>query len=51
MRPYICLAVLLATFASRASADEPRPIFDGCRWHFPHLCDEWRWRRCWCPDD
>ena len=51
MRPCLCLVVLLVTCAPRAHADDPRPLFDGCRWAFPKLCDEWRQRRCWCPDD
>jgi hypothetical protein len=49
MRPCLCVAVLLVTCAARA--DEPRPLFDGCRWALPKLCDEWRQRACWCPDD
>ena len=51
MRPCLCVAVLLVTCAPRAHADDPRPLFDGCRWAFPKLCDEWRQRCCWCPDD
>jgi hypothetical protein len=51
MRPWICLAALLVTSAARAHADEPRLLFDGCRWVFPHLRDEWRQRCCWCPND
>ena len=51
MRPCLCLIVLLATCAAPAHAGEPRPLFDGRHWYFPQLCAEWRWRRCWCPDD
>ena len=51
MRPCLCLVVLLVTCAPRAHADDPRPLFDGCRWAFPKLRDEWRQRCCWCPDD
>ena len=51
MRPCLCVAVLLVTCAPRAHADDPRPLFDGCRWAFPKLRDEWRQRCCWCPDD
>jgi hypothetical protein len=49
MRPCVCVAVLLVACA--AHAGEPRPLFDGCRWAFPQLCDEWRQRAGWCPDD
>ena len=51
MRPCLCLIVLLATCAAPAHAGEPRLMFDGRHWYFPQLCAEWRWRRCWCPDD
>jgi hypothetical protein len=51
MRPCLCLIVLLATCAAPACAGEPRLMFDGHHWYFPQLCAEWRWRRCWCPDD
>ena len=51
MRPCLCLIALLATCAAPAHAGEPRPLFDGRHWYFPQLCAEWRWRRCWCPDD
>ncbi len=45
------LALLFLTLAGPLRADEPRPLFDGCRWSFPRLCPEWRARKCWCPDD
>ncbi|HLN31151.1 MAG TPA: hypothetical protein VK395_25645 [Gemmataceae bacterium] len=32
-------------------AQESCPLFDGCRWTFPSLCDQWRQRKCWCCDD
>jgi hypothetical protein len=51
MRSSICLLILLAVCAGRASADEPRLLFDGCRWSFPKLHQEWQQRKCWCPDD
>lgn len=51
MRPCLCLIALLLVCATVAQADEPTPLFDGCRWIFPRLRDEWRQRCCWCPDD
>jgi len=51
MRSCLCLAVLLVTCAPRARADEPRLLFDGSHWTFPHLRAEWRGYSCWCPDD
>jgi hypothetical protein len=45
------LVVAWALFLSFAGAEPPRPLFDGCRWWFPGLCEQWRQRRCWCPDD
>ena len=51
MRSCLCLVVWLAIGGPFARAEEPWRLFDGCRWAFPQLCDEWRQRRCWCPDD
>ena len=54
MKASPCLGALLAVAllqASFARADGPWVLFDGCRWAFPRLRDEWRHRRCWCPDD
>jgi hypothetical protein len=50
MKWYLCLVALLAALPA-AHADERRLLFDGCRWHFPRLAEEWRQRACWCPDD
>lgn len=53
MKRRTCLAVLIAacSFGPSARAEAPYTLFDGCRWHFTMLRDEWRARRCWCPDD
>jgi hypothetical protein len=50
MRACLFLVATLAAGPSLARADGP-PLFDGCRWSFPKLCEEWRQRSCWCPDD
>lgn len=31
--------------------EEPLKLYDGQRWHFPDLRDDWKQRQCWCPDD
>jgi hypothetical protein len=49
-----CLAAVLAAGAvwtSGARAEGPWLLFDGCRWNFRSLCDEWQGRCCWCADD
>jgi hypothetical protein len=51
MRPCLCLVALLVTCVPVARAEEPRQLFDGCRWAFPKLCEQWHQRCCWCPDD
>jgi hypothetical protein len=51
MKGCLCLFILLAVCVSGARADEPWPLFNGCRWAWPNLCELWRQRRCWCPDD
>jgi hypothetical protein len=50
MRPYLSLVALLI-FGASARADEPWLLFDGCHWTLPKLCEQWRQRGCWCPDD
>jgi hypothetical protein len=47
----LVLAILVACGPTPAQADGPWTLFDGCHWHFPRLCGEWRERHCWCPDD
>jgi hypothetical protein len=42
--------VLLVACCS-VHAGEPFAVYDGCRWSFPKLCQEWRQRQCWCHDD
>jgi hypothetical protein len=51
MKSCLCVVVVLAACAPAARADGPWPLYDGCRWSVPKLTDEWRKRRCWCPDD
>lgn len=54
MKASHCLGALLAAAVMHAPfthADGPWVLFDGCRWAFPKLADEWRHRCCWCPDD
>ncbi len=46
-----CLIALLFSLGSRAPAEEKWPLFDGCRWDFPPLEDQWLARRFGCPDD
>jgi hypothetical protein len=50
MRLYLSLVALLILGAC-ARADEPWLLFDGCHWTFPKLCEQWRQRSCWCPND
>jgi len=47
------MVVVLAAIAWQGPgrAQDPHPLFDGCRWSFPSLCDQWRQRKCWCCDD
>ena len=51
MRRVILLAAALTAGPPLAHADGPWMLFDGCHWHLPSLCAEWRQRHCWCPDD
>lgn len=52
-KQWIWLLVGLGAMAAalQTRADEPRPLFDGCRWSFPNLKQEWRKRMGWCKDD
>ncbi len=51
MRSALCMLWLLFVNTTFARAGEPWLLFDGCRWHFPKLGEEWRQRCCWCADD
>jgi hypothetical protein len=52
MKPILPLcAVVLALSAPLAHAQAPQPLFDGSRWWFPSLRQQWQQRQCWCPDD
>jgi hypothetical protein len=51
MRSCLSLVAVLLVCGPFAQAEEPRLLFDGCHWTLPKLGDEWRQRRCWCPDD
>ena len=54
MKPVVYSVVAglaLAAWPSAARTQETWPLFDGCRWSFPGLCNMWRQRRCWAPDD
>ena len=54
MKPITFSTILVLAWTlcqSPAQAQAPRPLFDGCRWSIPGLCDQWRQRQCWCPDD
>lgn len=45
------MSALFLGMAGRAAADVWLfPMFDGCRWRFPNLCEEWRHRCCCCDD-
>jgi hypothetical protein len=50
---WISAACLLLVLLRAAGSAEPPPwtVFDGCHWHFPGPCAEWRGWSCWCPDD
>jgi hypothetical protein len=45
------LVLAWTLWQSPARAEAPWLLFDGCNWSFPNLCDLWRQRKCWCPDD
>lgn len=54
MNVKLWLSALLAALGCcqfSARAEEPWVLFDGCKWSFPKLCDEWKQRCCWCNDD
>src|SRR5262249_24043866 len=54
MKPVIHLTTLILAwtiYQPSAQAQHPWLLFDGCRWAFLSLCQEWRERKCWCPDD
>jgi hypothetical protein len=51
MRPCLSWLALVVVCGSCARAEEPWLLFDGHHWAYPNLCDQWRQRRCWCPDD
>ncbi|MBY0527785.1 MAG: hypothetical protein K2R98_30585 [Gemmataceae bacterium] len=54
MKPKLALVVLFAALCLwpvAARAEVPWTLFDGSHWHYPHLCEQWRQRRCWCADD
>ena len=54
MKPtiYSVVTVLaLAAWSPAARAEEPWPLFNGCSWSFPSLCDLWQQRACWAPED
>jgi hypothetical protein len=45
----LALATLFGLSIARAQV--PQLLFDGCHWTYPKLCDLWKQRKCWCPDD
>ena len=54
MKRIICSVIAglaLAAWSPAARTEEPWPLFNGCSWSFPSLCDLWRQRACWAPDD
>jgi hypothetical protein len=54
MKPTISLLALVLTWNAASTtgrAEPPAPLFDGCKWSFPGLCQLWAGRKCWCPDD
>jgi len=54
MKPIIypvIAGLVLAAWSPAARTEETWPLFDGCRWSFPSLCNLWQQRRCWAPDD
>jgi hypothetical protein len=55
MKPVLYLAIaslaIMAAWSPAVRAEEAWPLFDGCHWSFPSLCDLWRQRCCWAPDD
>jgi hypothetical protein len=54
MKPIIfsvIASVVLAAWPSAARTEETWTLFNGCKWTFPSLCNMWRGRKCWEPDD
>jgi hypothetical protein len=51
MKSFLWVATLLAVPPPLARADGPWVLFDGCHWNYPKLCEEWRSRHSWCPND
>jgi hypothetical protein len=47
----VIAALALAACPPAARTQETLTLFDGCRWSFPSLCNLWRQRGCWAPDD
>jgi hypothetical protein len=47
------LAAILAWSATQhqVRAEPPWLLFDGCKWSFPRLAEQWQLRKHWCPDD
>jgi hypothetical protein len=51
MKPFFAVVMLLVVGGSSVRADEPWLLFDGCHWRLPRLCELWRQRLGWCPND
>jgi hypothetical protein len=54
MKPIIYLVIAglaLAAWPPAVRTQEMWPLFDGCRWSVPSLCNLWRQRECWALDD
>jgi hypothetical protein len=54
MKPIIfsvIASLALVAWSPTARAQETWPLFNGCSWSFPSLCNMWRERKRWAPDD
>jgi hypothetical protein len=47
----VIAGLALMAWSSTGQAQEAWPLFNGCNWSFPSLCNLWRQRKCWAPDD
>jgi hypothetical protein len=48
---WVAILAIGGVCLTAARAEPPKPVYDGCKWFKPKLCEEWRSRACWCPDD